>query len=155
MAPATVKKLPKGFEKQIIELEYVLDRLGQASLTASQLVQAQSPTEIITKLVALYSVRHIAQRLKAGVEHYDGSGDMMLAELYRGKIQSLFTKPHVIQEYMMMSMTKAANCQQEQPAKKEKIEMRPTPLPPQTPPSSSTFGKIELIKVVKQSPPSQ
>ena len=62
MAPATVKKLPKGFEKQIIELEYVLDRLGQSSLTASQLVQAQSPTEIITKLVALYSVRHIAHK---------------------------------------------------------------------------------------------
>jgi len=57
MAPATVKKLPKGFEKQIIELEYVLDRLGQ-SLTTSQLGQGQSPTEIITKLVALYSVSH-------------------------------------------------------------------------------------------------
>jgi len=94
--------------------------------------------------------------VQAGVEHYDGSGDMMLAELYRGKIQSLFTKPQVIQEYMMLSMTKAANCQQEQPpAKKEKIEMLATPLPPQTPPSTSTFCKIELIKVVKQSPPSQ
>jgi len=30
------------------------------------------------------------------VEHYDGSGDFMMAELYRGKIQSLFMKPQVI-----------------------------------------------------------
>ena len=33
---ATVKNLPKGFEKQIIELEYVLERLSSGNLSVSQ-----------------------------------------------------------------------------------------------------------------------
>ena len=67
-------KLPKGFEKTIIELEFQLEKQAITQ-------------ELITMLISLYTV---------GVEHYDSVGDIKQASIYRDKIQILFRRPAVI-----------------------------------------------------------
>jgi len=79
-------KLPKGFEKTIIELEV-------------QLEKAQGGQELITTLLSLYSI---------GVEHYDSIGDQKTSSMYREKIQILLTKPFVMQECTLIQK-KASN----------------------------------------------
>jgi len=89
-------KLPKGFEKTIIELEV-------------QLEKAQGGQELITTLLSLYSViTYCINYRQIGVEHYDSIGDQKTSSMYREKIQILLTKPFVMQECTLIQK-KASN----------------------------------------------
>ncbi len=53
------KKLAKGFEKAIIEMEFQLEAMGSQGVVNKSLEQvknALTPREIITKILSLYSV---------------------------------------------------------------------------------------------------
>eukprot|EP00347_Sterkiella_histriomuscorum_P014448 403360826 len=87
---SATKVLPNNFERTIIESEL-------------QLEKGFGGQELIAKILTLYSI---------GVEHYDSVGDQDNSQLYRDKIQLLFMKPKVIQEYTLI-VRKASNHQDE------------------------------------------
>ena len=53
--------------------------------------------------------------MQDGVEYYDSIGDKSMADLYRDKIQMMFVKPIVIQEYMLITQEKTATPPRSQP----------------------------------------
>ncbi|CDW72025.1 UNKNOWN [Stylonychia lemnae] len=137
------KKLPKGFEKTIIELEL-------------QLEKGLGGQELIAMLLSLYSI---------GVEHYDSVGDINNSQLYRDKIQILFRKPIVIQEYMLM-VKKASNHQDdpvllkktEEPKKQEqesKVYEYQSVQPQQQQQQQSLSNKLLKVASPKESPKEQ
>ena len=81
-------KLPKGFEKTIMEMEVSLEK--EYTLNKELVVQM---------LISMYT---------SAVEHYSQTGDLPAADMYRAKIQMLFAKPNIAELFMQAKASGAA-----------------------------------------------
>lgn len=72
-------KLPKGFKNKLIEAEHTLET-GQVS------------QELVHELTDMYT---------QAAFHYDSKDEKVQGDIYRSKIQLLFTKPTILMMYAM------------------------------------------------------